>query len=207
VTSTWWIPAVSLACAACGKKAPTCEQVWDHIVSLAPAPMRGGFAAVRAREIATCERELTADERRCVLASRDIDDLEQCRAGKSQPPMPPPPPPRAGDTTDVRDLLVRFAGDDGLRDTTVEVTGYAVSIANDIPLTRRGERIYPVAISDQSALDRRAVTISCVGSAPVTHVAVGARVRASGRLGGTAMDNPELSQVELDGCTLTPASP
>ena len=62
---------------------PSCSQVWDHVVELAPAELRGNFAAARDREIASCEHELTDPERRCSVAALSIEALERCKVHRS----------------------------------------------------------------------------------------------------------------------------
>jgi len=196
-----WLLVASTAC----HKTPTCEQVWDHIVSLAPDEMRAGFASKREREVAACERELTDDDRRCAMSAHDIDELSKCRAAKSDLAAPTAPPrSRANDTSDVRDVVVRFGSNAELRGTSVELVGYAVSITNDIPFTKHGVRIYPVTISDHADLDAHSVNVSCVSTSPVSGIAEGDRVRVSGRLAGDPMADPEVAQVQLDDCTLAP---
>src|SRR5688572_17548441 len=52
-----------LALTGC-KSTPSCEAVWDHIVSLAPAELRAVFQARRALEIEAC-KQLSDAERKC----------------------------------------------------------------------------------------------------------------------------------------------
>jgi hypothetical protein len=194
-----------LAASAACHKAPTCEQVWDHIVSLAPDEMRAAFASKREREVAACERELSDDDKRCAMSAHDLDELSRCRAATSEPAgATRPPRSRDNDGNDVRDVVVRFGADAELRGTPVELVGYAVSITNDIPFTKHGVRIYPVTISDHADLDAHSVNVSCVSTSPVSGIAEGDRVRVTGRLAGDPMADPEVAQVQLDDCTIAP---
>lgn len=200
------IPWLLLACAC--HKAPTCEQVWDHIVSLAPDEMRAGFAAKRDREVVACEHDLTDDQKRCVVAAANLEALGKCTPSNPAVAVAAPPPrSRANDTSDVRDVVARFGANQALRGTRVELNGYAVSITNDIPFTKHGVRIYPITICDHVDPDDHVVTLSCVATSPVAGIVEGDRVHVAGALGGDPMEDPESAQVQLDDCTVGPASP
>lgn len=95
----------ALAALGCGRdqqpaeKAPTCEELTDHVHEIARARYPGHGAMVmgdRKADIARCEeRNVSAKERRCIMAAKDMEGLAKCRrpAVKAQDEAPPPAQP------------------------------------------------------------------------------------------------------------------
>jgi hypothetical protein len=68
----------SLALAAgCSKKSGSCEDVFDHTVSLLPAEMKGQIADHKADAIAKCEK-MSPEARTCALEATKLEDLMKC---------------------------------------------------------------------------------------------------------------------------------
>jgi hypothetical protein len=67
--------AISLL--GCKKKAPSCEDVVDHTLSLMPAAMKGQLAASKADAIAKCEK-MSPAARTCALDAKSLEDLMKC---------------------------------------------------------------------------------------------------------------------------------
>ncbi len=65
--------------AACSKQAPAppCAEVVDHMLSLAPEPI-ATTDDERRQMIDQCEKESSADLRRCQLAAKDLDAYFTC---------------------------------------------------------------------------------------------------------------------------------
>ncbi len=69
---------VSLALAAgCSKKSGSCEEVYDHTVSLLPAEMKDQMAGQKEQAIAKCEK-LSDEARKCALDASSMEDLMKC---------------------------------------------------------------------------------------------------------------------------------
>ena len=77
-----------LVCAACPKKAaervPTCAEVTDSMLKIVQSqyPGHGDMGAMGNREqaIKQCEaRNMPADEKRCIVNAKTVDDLGQCK--------------------------------------------------------------------------------------------------------------------------------
>jgi len=61
----------------CKKKAPSCDDVVDHTLSLMPAEMQGKLKADKSEAIAKCEK-MSPDARKCALDAKSIEDLMKC---------------------------------------------------------------------------------------------------------------------------------
>ncbi|MBA3395393.1 MAG: hypothetical protein H0T89_22285 [Deltaproteobacteria bacterium] len=102
------VSVASLALASCSKPeqaaAPTCEQVTDHVLAMVQKQYPGhgdmGGMGNRSAEVEQCKaRQVTAKERRCILAATDMESIGRCRKGsqtaapKPVPTVPPVPVP------------------------------------------------------------------------------------------------------------------
>ena len=90
--------------------APSCAEVTDHVIALTSAAYPGHgdmFTSRRLQEIAGCTaRQLSADERRCMMRATDLPGLAACRTELErprprprQPAVAPPLPPLPGTKT------------------------------------------------------------------------------------------------------------
>jgi hypothetical protein len=68
--------ALSLV-AACHKKSASCEDVYNHTLSLMPAAMQGKLKDGKADAIARCEK-LSPEARTCALNAKSLEDLMKC---------------------------------------------------------------------------------------------------------------------------------
>lgn len=77
-----------LVCAACSKKAaekvPTCAEVTDNMLKVVQGQYPGhsdmGAMGNREQAIQQCEsRDMSADEKRCIVNAKTMDDLGKCR--------------------------------------------------------------------------------------------------------------------------------
>ncbi len=85
------------------KKAPTCAEVTDHVLSVVQIAYPGhgdmGGRGNRDLEIQQCEaRKVSAKERRCIVAAKDMAGIAACRKGgirgnDAKPPEPAPTVP------------------------------------------------------------------------------------------------------------------
>ena len=63
--------------AGCSKKSGSCEEVFDHTVSLLPDGMKDQMAGQKDAAIAKCEK-LSPEARKCALDATSMDDLMKC---------------------------------------------------------------------------------------------------------------------------------
>lgn len=88
------------------KKAPTCAEVTDHVLAIVQVAYPGhgdmGGRGNRDLEIQQCEaRKVSAKERRCIVAAKDMAGIAACRKGTirndfrgdAKPPAPTPTVP------------------------------------------------------------------------------------------------------------------
>lgn len=66
----------------CGKKQASCDAVFDHVRSLAPAEMRDLIDANRDSGVARCEAQLDVEQRTCILAADDLTEVAACKRSK-----------------------------------------------------------------------------------------------------------------------------
>jgi hypothetical protein len=65
--------------AGCGKKEASCDAVFEHVRDLAPADLRDMIAGTKDAAIAKCEKDLTVEQRRCVLEASDLAQVAACK--------------------------------------------------------------------------------------------------------------------------------
>ena len=63
--------------AGCSKKSGSCEEIFDHTVSLLPEGMKDQMAGQKDQAIAKCEK-LSPEARKCALDATSLDDLMKC---------------------------------------------------------------------------------------------------------------------------------
>jgi hypothetical protein len=63
--------------AGCSKKSGSCEEVFDHTVSLLPDGMKDQVASQKEAAIAKCEKA-SPEARKCALDASSFDDLMKC---------------------------------------------------------------------------------------------------------------------------------
>jgi hypothetical protein len=68
--------AVSLV-SGCKKKAPSCDDVVDHTLSLMPPEMQGKLKGDKADAIAKCEK-MSPESRKCALDAKSLENLMKC---------------------------------------------------------------------------------------------------------------------------------
>lgn len=67
----------TLAFAGCSKKEPTCEDVFDHTVSLMPAELKDQAAQGKDKALAKCEK-MSPEAKKCALDASSMEDLMKC---------------------------------------------------------------------------------------------------------------------------------
>jgi hypothetical protein len=104
----WTFVAVVLAL-GCGKSedpGPSCEQVTDHVFEITSKAFPGhGDMGNRKAYIESCKsRNLSASEKRCMLAAQDTLSLAKCRKVPegARPPTGKPPVPEPVKGPDVK---------------------------------------------------------------------------------------------------------
>ncbi len=61
--------------AACGgSDGPSCDKVADHFNDIAPDALKGNQKAM----VNKCKQKMTADDRKCAMAAKDMKDLQAC---------------------------------------------------------------------------------------------------------------------------------
>lgn len=58
-----------------------CEKVTDHFLSIAPTEIKDQLGDKKSM-IERCEKEMSAEERTCALAAKDMASVMQCREAK-----------------------------------------------------------------------------------------------------------------------------
>lgn len=71
--------ALSLV-AGCKKKAPSCDDIFDHTVSLMPTEMQGSVKANREGALAKCEK-MSPEAKQCAADAKSLEDLAKCSMG------------------------------------------------------------------------------------------------------------------------------
>jgi len=61
----------------CGKKAPACDELFDHTLSLMPAEVRDKAASNKSDAIAKCEK-MSAEARQCAFEAKTLEALMKC---------------------------------------------------------------------------------------------------------------------------------
>ena len=61
----------------CSKKGSTCEDVYDHTLSLVPAEMQSKMAGKKEDALAKCEK-LSPEARQCAMDAASMEDLMKC---------------------------------------------------------------------------------------------------------------------------------
>jgi hypothetical protein len=84
--SARWIISLALV-TGCGSKdeGPPCAQVIDHTLEVAQSSMPGhgdmGALGNKKQMVESCEKQQwSADQKRCVMAAKTIQDIGACRA-------------------------------------------------------------------------------------------------------------------------------
>jgi len=63
--------------AACGgSDGPSCDKVADHFNDIAPDTLKGNKKAI----VEQCKKKMTADDRKCAVAAKDMNDMQACAA-------------------------------------------------------------------------------------------------------------------------------
>jgi hypothetical protein len=73
---------------------PRCEQVVDHMLEVTKQqmPAHGGMGELGDRKamIAQCnKRNLTAEQRKCLMAAKSLGEIANCGPASGPPPRPP----------------------------------------------------------------------------------------------------------------------
>jgi len=86
--------------AGCGKKAPECEAVVDHLMTVLKQGLTGHDGmqlASRKGLIDTCEgKHYSDDMRNCLMATKDLQGMSDCQNKFAPPPPAPGGPPGPG---------------------------------------------------------------------------------------------------------------
>jgi len=61
----------------CSKKAGSCEEIFDHTLSLLPAEMKDQMAGQKEKALAKCEK-LSPESRKCAADASSLDELMKC---------------------------------------------------------------------------------------------------------------------------------
>ncbi len=68
---------VAAIATGCSKKKASCEEVFTHTKSLAPAAMQEAMEAKRERAIGQCEK-MSDEAKQCAMDAKTMDDLQKC---------------------------------------------------------------------------------------------------------------------------------
>ncbi len=68
---------VTALATGCSKKKPSCEDIYEHTKSLAPAEMREMFEKKKDSAIEKCEK-LSDDAKQCAMDAKTMEDLQKC---------------------------------------------------------------------------------------------------------------------------------
>ena len=68
---------VAALATACSKDKPSCDKIFDHTMSLAPAEMRQMFEKNRSEAIAKCEK-MSDEAKQCALDAKSMEELQKC---------------------------------------------------------------------------------------------------------------------------------
>ena len=68
---------VAALAAACSKEKPSCEAVFDHTKSLAPAEMREMFENNKASALEKCAK-LSDEAKQCAMDAKTMEALQKC---------------------------------------------------------------------------------------------------------------------------------
>jgi hypothetical protein len=63
----------------CGKKEASCDAVFEHVQELAPKDLRDMIAAGKDAAIAKCEKDLSSEQRKCILDATDLTQVSACK--------------------------------------------------------------------------------------------------------------------------------
>lgn len=66
-----------LAATACSKKEPTCEDIYDHTLSLMPAELKDKVSGSKEDGIKKCEK-MSPEARSCAMDASSMEDLMKC---------------------------------------------------------------------------------------------------------------------------------
>ena len=61
----------------CSKKKPSCDDVFDHTKSLAPAEMREMFEKNRSSAIEKCGK-MSDEAKQCAIDAKSMEELQKC---------------------------------------------------------------------------------------------------------------------------------
>lgn len=62
---------------ACSKKEATCEDVYDHTLSLVPAELKDKMSGSKEDGIKKCEK-MSPEARQCAMDASSMEDLMKC---------------------------------------------------------------------------------------------------------------------------------
>lgn len=92
------VTGVATGCGSKSDPGPTCAQITDHMLEVTKQELVGHgdeLLGQRKQLIEQCEaRKMNADQRRCLLAAKDMAGFATCRAGKDPAPAPDEKPRR-----------------------------------------------------------------------------------------------------------------
>ena len=97
-----WIASWALVLPACKGSGPSCADVTDHIlkITMAAMPAHAGMKLANKQQmIDHCEKDLSADERQCLMEATELNGFAKCRKQPSVPPPTPAPAAQPAPTT------------------------------------------------------------------------------------------------------------
>jgi hypothetical protein len=94
-----WIAACSCALViACKGSGPSCTELTEHIINatMAAMPAHAGMKLANKQQMTDhCEKDMSADERRCMMDAPDLAAFGKCRSQFHGPLPAPAPAPAA----------------------------------------------------------------------------------------------------------------
>ena len=69
--------ALSLSTLGCSKKQPSCDEVFEHTLSLAPADMRDMFEKKKDSAIEKCSK-MSDEAKRCAMEAKSMEEVQKC---------------------------------------------------------------------------------------------------------------------------------
>jgi hypothetical protein len=98
-----WLVSCSLAFLGCkgGSSGPSCADITDHIlkITLAAMPAHGGMKLANKQQMTDhCEKDMSKDERQCMMDSPDLNGFAKCRKQAPFTAAPPAAAPPAAAT-------------------------------------------------------------------------------------------------------------
>jgi hypothetical protein len=68
---------VTALATGCSKKTPSCDEIFEHTKSIAPAEMRDMLEQKKESAIAKCEK-MSDEAKRCAADAKSMEDLQKC---------------------------------------------------------------------------------------------------------------------------------